>query len=219
MWFLSNAVAKFASQVSANVTTAQIFPLRVDAGGGSYSASATLPAQLPVPGSGRFEQRAFDIYASGYAIVRTTATVLVGLYASNPLKGDASLTPGSNTILHASSASSSITATKRVPWSFHYHIEGFSSESLSPSIADLGAAQGWAEGQIDGVYQAAAAFSAGSGEPITAATNLFGPAAASSTPPPNTEPAFNLVIGVTFSANGAGALANIANLSAFSLVG
>lgn len=211
MYFMG--AGQVASQLNANSTSAQIFPLRVDSGGGSYSASATLPAQLPVPGAGRLEGRPFQVIVSGFVTINTTATTVLTLYASKssstiPSSGNASLTPGSNITISASSASGSITAPKSIPFLAVYVFEGDSTSGL---------VQVYDEFAMNGVFQARAAASAGTGVPLTGVT--LGPASQSVYPPlglqSSNDPAFNLVFGVTFSANGAGASANVANLSSW----
>jgi hypothetical protein len=93
--------APAAAQVSANVTTAQIFP---------NSFNSSIACLLTGPGGGVLEQKRFWVRASGYVTTGTNTNVTITLYSGT------SLTAGGNTVLGASTARA--VNTTSAPWNF-----------------------------------------------------------------------------------------------------
>lgn len=152
--------ARPAAPVNAAVTTVQMFP--------DQYVSAN-PVVIPVPGSGRLEQKRFKIRASGTATTAgATTTFGVTLYAGQ------SLTPGSNTVL--GSLAGVVINTTTATW-FLEAILIFDSIS--------GKLTGTTSGLINNTIGAAAA--------ITPLLGLNGAAG-----PLGTEPVVNLCVGCTF---------------------
>lgn len=161
-----------AANLVGNTTSAQIFPLLVNG-----LASATLACLIPVPGSFRLEQRQFIVRASGFVTGGTTTNVTTTLYAGT------SLTPGSNTVLQASTARA-VNSTS-APW----RIE---AKLIFDSVS--GKLHGTVEHEINNLFDAPAALT-------NVVTALVGSA----------EPVFNLCVGITFSASNANNLAGLGN--------
>lgn len=155
--------ARAAGPISAAVTTAQIFPDQI---------VTTNPVVIPVPGSGRLEQKRFKIRGSGIATtVGATTTFGITLYAGQ------SLTPGSNTAL--GSLAGVVINTATATWFF----EGvLIFDSVSGKLC------GTVQGLINNTFSAAAAIT-----PITGLNGAAGPA--------GTEPVVNLCVGGTFGVN------------------
>jgi hypothetical protein len=152
--------------VNASVTTAQIFPDQIN---------SSIACVIPVPGSGRLEQKRFRVLASGYATTAAaTTTLAVTLYNGS------SLAVASNTVIAALAATVVNNTTN--PW----WMEGvFVFDSVSGKL------NGTFSGMISNTIIAAAA--------ITPVTGLNG-----TTGPLGTEPVVNLCVGVTFGVNATG---------------
>jgi hypothetical protein len=155
--------ARPAAPVSAAVITVQIFP--------DQYVSAN-PVVIPVPGSGRLEQKRFKIRASGIATTAgATTTFGVTLYAGQ------SLTAASNTAL--GSLTGVVINTTTAAW----FLEGI---LIFDSVS--GHLNGTLSGLINNTIAAAAA--------ITPLSGLNG-----SSGPLGTEPVVNLCVGCTFGVN------------------
>lgn len=167
-----------AANLIGNTTSAQIFQTLVN------GAASGIAVQLPVPGTGRLDGLEFIARAAGYVTTGTTTNVTVTIYAGT------SITPGSNTILLASTARAVNTAS--APWRIEAKMQmsNFGLATVNPGIC-----QGTVEVEINNLFDAPAPF-----------TNVI------STISTQTEPVFNIVVGVTFSASNAGNIASMGSL-------
>jgi len=95
------AQAQPAAPLSAAVATAQIFPL---------ATNALVPAFLGVPGSGRLEQKLFEVRASGMATTAGAFTGAPSLYGALALPTNP-LVPGNWTLLGAGAATAFATTS------------------------------------------------------------------------------------------------------------
>jgi hypothetical protein len=166
---LRTASAPPVANVFGGVNTAQVAPA---------ASSSLIASALPVPGSGRYDGRRFQVRASGNIATHTTSNVTVTLYAALPTVTLANMLTTSNmTLLKASTARSVVAgATTGCPW--------YLSADLIFDSTD-GNLQGSAGFMINNLYDATAAL-----------TNVL--TGLNDTLLTNNEPAFFLVLAFTF---------------------
>jgi hypothetical protein len=182
-----------AGQISAAVTTAQLFPNK---------QVPSAPTVINVLGSGRLEQKKFTVRASGSVVTGTTATVTPTLYMGLVIPATP-FTAGNWTILGAGGAVSlaSISSAWAIETTLYF-------ESLG------GTMQGSFSSEINNAITAAAAITNrltglnGTSNSITQEPSAVLVTAA--------EPVFVIAVGLTFSVANAG---NIGTLGDFCLDG
>lgn len=155
--------ARAGAIVNAAITTSQIFPDQMN---------SAVPAIIPIPGTGRLEQKRFRVLASGYATtIAATTNFLVTLY------NGISLVPANNAVVGALAAT--VINTTTAPW-------WIEAVLIFDSVS--GKLNGTFSGMVNNAILAAAVIS-----PMTGLNGSSGPS--------GTEPVTNLCVGVTFGVN------------------
>ena len=181
-----------AAIVSANVTTAQLFPNK---------ATPTIPAVIGVLGTGRLSQQKFTVRATGRATTGASSTAQATLYISNALPASAPLTAASWTVLCASTARTIATATGNFMIQAELEFQdltGTMQGTFKALVNSLFDAEAIVTGTLTGLN--------GSPQSITQGSTVVPPA----------DPVFYIVAGITF---GTANVGNSANLGEFVLEG
>lgn len=180
-----------AAKILAAITTAQVFP---------NLAIPTQACVMNVPGTGRLDQKAFVVRASGNATTQAaTTTFTPTLYIAKVLPGS-SLVVANWTVM--CSGTPRVINTTTAPWVIEAELQFDSVGGLM---------QGAFDQQVNNLYDGLAAITGrvsglnGTGLPVLQGATTVQPA----------EPVFVLAVGGTFGVNAS--VGNIANLANFTL--